>query len=200
MSRRTSISLPDVHADGSLKPLKSPLVTSSTPLRAKGTVALSGKAGSPSKLRRMKNEISIIAEEKENPNYSLLSSTLNLAAKDSPDQLTTPTEPAPPAKTYSEMAVQCDKLNEDIVASDVVPPVYWKLLAHKRYTALKETKRENADLNKLIDELNGKNEATRARIKELEENLERFEEIKVTAKSSSLDHWTDQLTFLTSTM
>ena len=131
----------------------------------------------------MKNEISIIAEEKENPNYSLLSSsTLNLASKGAGlDQAekTETTNVLPVVKTYSEMAIQCDKLNEDIVTSDAVPPVYWKLLALKRYTALKETKLENVQLNSLIDGLNEKNEATRARIKELEDNLEQFEEIKV---------------------
>lgn len=184
MSRRTSISLPDFHADGSLKPLKSTAVTvtSSTPLRgAKGAVA--GGKGSPSKLKlRMKNEISIIAEEKENPNYSLLSSsTVNLAEK-----------PAVKSTTYSEMAVQCDKLNEDIVTSDVVPPVYWKMLAHKRYSALRETKRENVDLNSLIDELNDKNEATRMRIKELEDNLERFEEIKAQALKMAEEELEDE--------
>ncbi len=80
-----------------------------------------------------KTNISIIVEEKENPNYCMTSGIENTESIKK--------------KEFKEIAIQCNKSEEDMLFSDSVEGTnYWKLIALKRVKALLESNKENAEV------------------------------------------------------
>lgn len=129
LKRRTSISLPDICSFVNSKDASNlNKSATSTPHKLKMNTATTP-------VKFSKTNISIIIEEKENPNYYLSSTTLNekqeLVEK----------------KETKEIAIQCNKSDEDLVFCDSVEGTsYWKLIALKRVKALIETREENAQV------------------------------------------------------
>jgi len=82
-------------------------------------------------------------------------------------------------KEFKEIAIQCNKSEEDMLFSDSVEGTnYWKLIALKRVKALLESNKENAELHKSIESLDKKNESLRQNIKDLYELIAEYQEIK----------------------
>ena len=51
-------------------------------------------------------------------------------------------------KEFKEIAIQCNKSEEDMLFGDSVEGTnYWKLIAHKRLKALLESNKENSEVN-----------------------------------------------------
>ena len=105
----------------------------------------------PSKSHLKKKNISIIFEdrEKENPNYTFnlkLEKTLNnelllSAKKEKTSEKKSDVE-------RQEVAIQCNKMDEDLLLSETVEKTnYLKLLAFKRFKCLSESLNENKQVN-----------------------------------------------------
>jgi hypothetical protein len=143
--RRTSISLPDICLSvqqqqqqqvnqPSITPLKQ-AVTTSTPSKFKSSTSSTALASRNSN----RKDISIIFEEKENPNVmaslnqkALVSSVLK--SKVAKKKLV----------ECREISIQCNKSEEDMLTSDDVENTpFWKMLAHNRFRALLKARKEN---------------------------------------------------------
>ena len=115
--------------------------TSNTPRKA---IKPTQSATVPSKTNR--TNISIIIEEKENPNYILNLNHEGLGKTDEvPETLCKNNVSKEESKCFCEIAIQCNKSDEDMLISQSVHDTgYWKLMAHKRYKALIEASKENS--------------------------------------------------------
>jgi len=193
-NKRYSISLPDIasttadscntllHAEALIKSAASTPNKSNIP-RSTNTTS------TPSRPNLRKKNISIIFEdkEKENPNYlsfskkvekSLLCSVRKVkfdATKDEEDDLQQDNK-----KTvdYKDMAIQCSKMDEDLLLSDNCDNNnYWKLLAHKRFACFKEATNENYELNQVLSELDQRNSVLRDEIQAYTKLLEQSSQI-----------------------
>lgn len=160
LKRRTSISLPDICAYANSKDASNlNKSATSTPHKIKISSAVTP-------IKFAKTNISIIVEEKENPNYCMTSSVEKL-------------EPSIKKKEFNEIGIQCNKSDEDMLFGDSVEGTnYWKLIALKRVNALLESKKENADLHKSIESLDKKNDTLRKNIKDLYELIAEYQEIQ----------------------
>jgi len=86
-------------------------------------------------------------EEKENPNYmrARLEKMKKMEVKIGNKLSTTKAIAKEIAKIeMTDMAVQCNKSEEDMLFGDSVKGTdYWRLIAHKRFNALVDTKNQN---------------------------------------------------------
>lgn len=138
LKKRTSISLPDICSTA--KSLSVSQV--STPSKSKTT----STQNTPFKSGR--KDISIILEEKENPN-STFHLDKNSICYGSYKNLTKLRETIKEEKAESkECSIQCNKSDEDMLLSDNVDSTpYWRLLTYKRFKCLQETLKENHEVN-----------------------------------------------------
>lgn len=159
LKRRTSISLPDICSYVNSKDASNMNKSAtSTPHKVK-------ISSSVTPIKFSKTNISIIVEEKENPNYCMTSS----------NEITETIK----KKEFKEIAIQCNKSEEDMLFGDSVEGTnYWKLIAHKRLKALLESNKENSELHMSIESLDKKNESLRQSIKDLYELIAEYQEIK----------------------
>jgi len=170
LKRRTSISLPDINIMSSFG--------DSNNLNKSATSTPNKRA--QRQLTSSKSNISIIHEEKENPNYVKNKATkmkkieTKISSKLAANKALKDTE-----IKSKEISVQCNKTEEDMVFGDSVNGTdYWRLIAHKRSRALDDTQKENSTLHKDIEDLNDKNEVIRENIKELLELINEYKEIQ----------------------
>lgn len=140
LKKRTSISLPNIC--GILVQNANKSVTSTPSKHSQRTTSTSN---TPTK--QIQKEIPIIAEEKENPNILIENrSNQNVYLKEK-----TIKSKETLVKCH-EIEIQCNKSDEDMLTSSSVEQTpYWKLLAHKRFKSLLESKEENY---KVISKLN----------------------------------------------
>jgi hypothetical protein len=143
LKKRTSISLPDICSTAALSE------SSSTTSINKSEASTPCKQLPLLKTSKRSN-ISIIVEEKENPNLAFNLHLEKCLMKENADKETvTATETAnvkqnKPVENLREIAIQCNKSDEDMLFGDSVEQTsYWKLLSHKRYNCLIETRLEN---------------------------------------------------------
>lgn len=133
LKRRTSISLPDICSYANAKDANNlNKSATSTPHKVKVNTTTTP-------IKFSKTNISIIIEEKENPNYCFAHSVVEKSELNN-------------KKETREIAIQCNKSEEDMLFSDSVEDTnYWKLIALKRVKALLESKEENSQVRlKLI--------------------------------------------------
>lgn len=172
LKKRNSISLPDINLllnGENLNGVKSSSTTTPTSKPMK-------------KMTASKSNISVIYEDKENPklmraklermknieNKIGRKLTVNKALREAVQTVQT-----------SEMSVQCNKAEEDMVFGDSVRGTdYWRLIAYKRDDALVETQAENKKLHSCIEGLNKKNEELRQNVKELYELIDQYKELQ----------------------
>ncbi len=87
-------------------------------------------------------------EEKENPNYmrARLEKMKGMEAKIGKKLAATKAIAKEVAKIeMKEMSVQCNKSEEDMLFGDSVKGTdYWRLITHKRFNALVDTKKQNS--------------------------------------------------------
>jgi len=155
LKKRASISLPDICSTTSM-PNSANKSATSTPHKNKLTTSKSNANGIAQLLKTKKSNISIIVEEKENPNVVLSLSSEKLALlhqkqqqKESLKELKEkPLKKAKDPKEFAEISVQCNRDAEDMLLSESVEgTVYWKLQAHRRFKAVLETELENKQVN-----------------------------------------------------
>lgn len=122
--------------------IKSAASTPNKPLKKNLT-----HTSTPTKSHLKKKNISIIFEdrEKENPNYQSFSQKLE---KTFSSDVTLSSIKKANAKTKhiecSEIAIQCNKIDEDMLLNENVDNTnYWKLLAFKRFACIGESLAEN---------------------------------------------------------
>ena len=156
LKKRASISLPDICSTTSMANSVNKSATS-TPHKNKSTSNRSNVNGIAHLLKTKKSNISIIVEEKENPNVVLSLSSEKLALlqqkqqqkedlKVNKEQQLKKVREKP--KEYVEISVQCNRDVEDMLLSDSVEgTAYWKLQAHRRFKAVLETELENKQVN-----------------------------------------------------
>jgi hypothetical protein len=153
--KRNSISLPDICAtlqqQQQLEQSIKSITSTPSKLRTSSTV---NTPSSKSNINRVRNNISIIIEEKENPN-SILVSNLNEKSAKLQQKLKSIAVQYPKLKTEcTEIEIQCNKGEEDMLMSETVENTpYWRLLAHKRYKCWTETQIENSMVSRLRNEL-----------------------------------------------
>ena len=132
LKKRTSISLPDINSYCDLKDAN---------LLNKSATSTPHKNLLIKQISTPKNNISIILEEKENPNYMLNS-----------DKLLSNMNKSKEAKKlknveYKSASIQCNKAEEDMVFADSVEGTsYWRLIAHKRHAAFLASNKENTQV------------------------------------------------------
>jgi len=171
LKKRTSISLPDINSYCDIKDANS---------LNKSATSTPNKAALVKQISASKSNISVIFEEKENPNHINLNMD-KLASAEAAVNVKKPSKTA----DCREVSIQCNKAEEDMVFADSVSGTdYWRLIAHKRFKALVESKSENKLLNDQIEGLNEKNEKLREDIKELYSLLDQYNEIKKTMLES----------------
>lgn len=152
LKKRASISLPDICSTTSM-PNSANKSATSTPHKKKLTTSKSSANGIAHLLKTKKSNISIIVEEKENPNVVLSLSSEKLALLQQQQQqhkenLKVAKEKslkkAKESKEFVAISVQCNRDVEDMLLSESVEgTVYWKLQAHRRFKAVLETELEN---------------------------------------------------------
>jgi hypothetical protein len=129
LKKRTSISLPDINSYCDIKDANS---------LNKSATSTPNKTAFVKQISVSKSNISVIFEEKENPNH-----ILNMEKQASVEAVTN-VRPKTKVVEYKEMSIQCNKGEEDMVFADSVCGTdYWRLIAHKRSKALVESKMEN---------------------------------------------------------
>lgn len=136
LKRRTSISLPDINVMSNFG--------DSNSLNKSATSTPNKKA--QRQLTSSKSNISIIVEEKENPNYvkSKLTKMKKIEAKICSKLSANKALKESEIKS-KEISIQCNKVEEDMVFGDSVNGTdYWRLIAHKRCKALDDTHKENS--------------------------------------------------------
>lgn len=179
---RTSISLPDI-SGSKLIAARSPailaLCSTSTPHQQHNRKGLK----SPGNVVVGRKNISVIMEEKENPNAGL--SMLH----HSKTTTTTATSSRPKMPKFKSSSIQCNLIDELMVTgdnetTDLTP--YWKMMAHKRLAALDEAELETAQVNRHMAELNEENEALRNKIACYVEILREYDEIKASRLTALL--------------
>ena len=133
LRKRTSLSLPDICSINNEKCSSMNKSALSTPSKSSLT---------PSKLsRNQTSNISVIVEEKENPNFALNANQENFKC----EELISGKQGKEEFKTFIEVGIQCNKSDEDMLMSQTVHDTcYWKLMAHKRYQALIQASKENS--------------------------------------------------------
>lgn len=184
--KRTSISLPDICSSAASSCNSISFNNSfnkseaSTPSKPCFTPTKHGK----------RNNISIILEEKENPNLisSLYSDKYSKEKKAEEKDSSTNKNVSKSSdgkredekkKTFKEIAIQCNKLDEDMLFADTVENTpYWKLMTHRILKSLQETDVENIAIGKLLDELNDKNDILRNKNESLNKLLNEYDEIR----------------------
>jgi len=183
LKKRNSISLPDINL---LLSSSNTCSRSDMPPNSSATSTPNNKSVNPKpqhkKMSSSKSNISIIFEnEKENPNY-MKAKLRNMENKINKKALTVKQALNETKNKTHEISIQCNKNEEDMVFSDSVKGTdYWRLIAHKRLDALNQTKIENVQLHKRIENLHEKNEELRANIKELYELIESYKELQKAA-------------------
>jgi hypothetical protein len=145
--RRTSISLPDIclsvqqqqiaaQQPASISTSKQAANTTSTPSNFKSSISSTTLAARNNLNRK---DISIIFEEKENPNAM---ASLNRSAL-----VSSSLKPKAAKKKLvecREISIQCNKSDEDMLTSEGVENTpFWKMLAHNRFRALIKARKEN---------------------------------------------------------
>jgi hypothetical protein len=154
LNKRNSISLPDITASVCHVALNDTIKsTASTPNKP---LKKNAHTSTPTKSHLKKKNISIIFEdrEKENPNYTFsqklektFCSEISLyqsAKKEKSVKI--------PKVECREIAIQCNKMDEDLVMSENVDKTdYWKLMAFKRFACIGESLAENKKVNHLIN-------------------------------------------------
>lgn len=170
LKKRNSISLPDINLllnGESLSGKSSTRTPTSKPMK---------------KMTASKSNISVIYEDKENPKLmrAKLDKMKNMENKIGRKlAVNKALREAVQAVQTSEMSVQCNKAEEDMVFGDSVRGTdYWRLIAYKRNDALVETQAENKMLHSCIESLNKKNEDLRQNIKELYELIDQYKELQ----------------------
>lgn len=172
LKKRNSISLPDITIFGNFNDEDS-LNKSATSTPCRKTMK---------KISASKSNISIIYEDKENPNLvkAKLEKMKNMESKINRKLAMSKALKEEIIKVeQKEMSIQCNKAEEDMIFGDSVKGTdYWRLIAHKRLSALAETKKENLTLHTTIEKLNEKNESLRQNIKELYEVINQYKELQ----------------------
>jgi len=155
LKKRASISLPDICSTASM-PNPANKSATSTPHKNKLTSSKSNVNGIAQLLKTKKSNISIIVEEKENPNVVLSLSSEKLALLQQQQQNKANLKGAKEkqskkVKEFVEISVQCNRDVEDMLMSESVEgTVYWKLQTHRRFKAVLETELENKQVNFFI--------------------------------------------------
>jgi len=175
LKKRNSISLPDINLISSFNDENQLNKSATSTPNRKGM----------RKLAASKSNISIIMEEKENPNFmkAKFEKMKSIEAKIAKKLAATKTLTKQVASVETkEMSIQCSKAEEDMLFGESVEGTgYWRLIAIKRFNAIGETKKENAELHAGIEMLNEKNERLRENIKELYELINQYKEIQKAA-------------------
>ncbi len=139
LKKRNSISLPDINL------LINSNLAETDSLNRSATSTPNHKG--LKKSYASKSNISVIMEEKENPNYmrARLEKMKKMEVKIGNKLSTTKAIAKEIAKIeMTDMAVQCNKSEEDMLFGDSVKGTdYWRLIAHKRFNALVDTKNQN---------------------------------------------------------
>ena len=102
------------------------------------------------KISSSKSNISIIYEDKENPNLmkAKLEKMKSMENKIGRKLAVNKALREAIKVQHTEAAVQCNKAGEDMVFGDSVKGTgYWRLIAYKRHNALIETQKENKMVN-----------------------------------------------------
>lgn len=171
LKKRNSISLPDIN-----------LLLNGETLSSKSSTATTPTTKPMKKMTASKSNISVIYEDKENPKLmkAKLEKMKNMESKIGRKlAVNKALREAVQAVQTTEMSVQCNKAEEDMVFGDSVRGTdYWRLIAYKRNDALVETQKENKMLHSCIESLNKKNEDLRQNIKELYELIDQYKELQ----------------------
>lgn len=152
LKKRTSISLPDICSQA----LNSNAFNNSFNRSEASTPnkISSFKTNTPALKLNKRNNISVILEEKENPNLAFgihldknLKNSINKLEKQaSSDECLVSTKKEKNVE-FKEAGIQCNKDQEDMLFSESVDNTpFWKLMAHKRLKCLLETEFENAEV------------------------------------------------------
>jgi hypothetical protein len=154
LKKRTSISLPDICSQA----LNSNTFNSSFNRSEASTPNKSSSfksANTPALKLNKRNNISVILEEKENPNLAfgihldknLKGSISKLEKLASSDECLVSVKKEKKVE-YKETGIQCNKGQEDMLFSESVDNTpFWKLMAHKRLKCLIKTELENSEVN-----------------------------------------------------
>jgi hypothetical protein len=174
LKKRNSISLPDINLMMNNLSDCDSLNRSATSTPCKGM--------KNSQTSKSKGNISVILEEKENPSYmrAKLEKMKSMEMKIGHKLIATKAIAKKIAKPESrEVSIQCNKSEEDMLFGDSVKGTdYWRLIAHKRFNAMLDTKAQNKELHAKVMSVNEHNEALRESIKELYELISQYKEIQ----------------------
>jgi hypothetical protein len=151
LKKRTSISLPDICSQA----LNSNSFNSSFNRSEASTPnkLSSYKTTTPSLKVNKKNNISVILEEKENPNLAFgihldknLKNSINKHEKQTSSDECLVGIKKEKIIAFKETSIQCNKDQEDMLFSESVDNTsYWKLMAHKRLKCMLQTELENSE-------------------------------------------------------
>lgn len=175
LKKRNSISLPDINLMMNNLSESDSLNRSATSTPNKGIMKKSHASKS-------KSNISVILEEKENPSNmrAKLEKMKSMEMRIGHKLIATKAMAKKAAAIEGkEVAIQCNKSEEDMVFGDSVKGTdYWRLIAHKRFNAFVDTKAQNQELHARVMSVNEHNEALRESIKELYELISQYKEIQ----------------------
>lgn len=195
-----SISLPDISSR--VKTIRSStsiifgsaaITKTSTPHQNKTLKSAESPVKSAAQANKTRKNISVILEEKENPNFVLgdaeskskvrlikisFDSVINLKY----NMLFYVYKAINRGKNKNS-GIQCNLIDELMLTGDSLDETpYWKILAHKRLAALVEAQEETNHVNREIRELHEKNESLRKKIANFKKIIKEFDEMKVRKK------------------
>lgn len=171
-----SISLPDISSKAKTLRSSASIVFSSAALTSTSTPHQNkSKSSTVSPIKsvvvqavKTRKNISVILEEKENPNFVGDAETKSKA-------INRPTK----GHKYKNSSVQCNLVDELMLTGDCLDETpYWKILAHKRLAAFVEAEEETQQVNREIRELHEKNESLRKKVANYKKIIKEFEDMK----------------------
>jgi len=167
-----SISLPDISSR--VKTIRSStsiifgsaaITKTSTPHQNKTLKSSESPVKSAAQANKTRKNISVILEEKENPNFVLGDAESKSKAIN--------------RGKNKNSGIQCNLIDELMLTGDSLDETpYWKILAHKRLAALVEAQEETNHVNREIRELHEKNESLRKKIANFKKIIKEFDEMK----------------------
>lgn len=200
-----SISLPDISSR--VKTIRSStsiifgsaaITKTSTPHQNKTLKSSDSPVKNAAQANKTRKNISVILEEKENPNF-----VLGDAESKSKVRLIRNSYDSGINLKYNMLffvykainrgknknsGIQCNLIDELMLTGDSLDETpYWKILAHKRLAALVEAQEETNHVNREIRELHEKNESLRKKIANFKKIIKEFDEMKVRKKKFILN-------------